>query len=72
MPASKVWKTYREQSLRFAREVFNVTNSVRFDTSAVSSLGGLNTQVTSGAGFGIYSSQLVQSRKRQFSLRYDF
>ncbi|HYK34872.1 TonB-dependent receptor [Alloacidobacterium sp.] len=69
---SKSWKTFREQSLHFSWEVFNVSNSARFDTSAISSLGGLNTQVTSGAGFGIYSSQLVQSRKQQFSLRYDF
>ncbi|MCL6464355.1 MAG: carboxypeptidase-like regulatory domain-containing protein [Acidobacterium ailaaui] len=69
---AKTWKTVHEQSLHFAWEVFNVTNSARFDTSAVSSLGGLNIQVTSGAGFGIYSSTLVQSRKQQFSLRYDF
>lgn len=69
---AKTWKTFREQSLHFAWEVFNVSNSARFDTSAVSSLGGLNIQVTSGAGFGIYSSSLVQSRKQQFSLRYDF
>ncbi len=69
---SKVWHTYRDSTLRFAWEVFNVTNTPRFDTSPVSSLGGLNTQVTSGAGFGVYSSELVQSRKQQFSLRYDF
>ena len=69
---SKVWKTFHDQTLRFAWEVFNVTNSSRFDTSPVSSLGGLNPIVTSGAGFGIYSSELVQSRKQQFSLRYDF
>src|SRR5579875_1938464 len=62
---AKTWKTVHEQSLHFAWEVFNVTNSARFDTSAVSSLGGLNIQVTSGAGFGIYSSTLVQSRKQQ-------
>lgn len=68
----KVWRTYRAQTLRFGWEVFNVTNSSRFDTSAISSVGGLNTQVTSGAGFGIYSSSLVQTRKQQFSLRYDF
>lgn len=69
---SKVWKTYKDQTLRFAWEVFNVTNTSRFDTSPVSTNGGLNIQVTSGAGFGIYSSELVQSRKQQFSLRYDF
>lgn len=69
---AKVWKTHEEQGFRFAWEVFNITNSARFDTNPVSSNGGLNEAVTSGAGFGIYSSQLVQSREQQFSLRYDF
>ena len=69
---SKVWKTFHDQTLRFAWEVFNVSNSSRFDTSPVSSLGGLNTIITGGASFGIYSSTLVQTRKQQFSLRYDF
>jgi hypothetical protein len=69
---AKIWHTYRDQDLRFAWEVFNVTNTARFDTNAISSLGGLNNVVTSGPAFGIYSSELVQSRKQQFSLRYDF
>ncbi|MGC1872490.1 MAG: carboxypeptidase-like regulatory domain-containing protein [Acidobacteriaceae bacterium] len=69
---SKVWKTFHNQTLRFAWEVFNAPNSSRFDTSPVSSLGGLNTQITGGASFGVYSSSLVQTRKQQFSLRYDF
>jgi hypothetical protein len=69
---AKIWHTYRDQTLRFAWEVFNVTNTARFDTNTISSLGGLNNVVTSGPAFGIYSSELVQSRKQQFSLRYDF
>jgi hypothetical protein len=69
---AKIWKTHEDQALRFSWEVFNITNSARFDTSPISSNGGLNEAVTSGAGFGIYSSQLVQSREQQFSLRYDF
>lgn len=69
---SKTWKTFHEQSLHLAWEVFNVSNSARFDTSSVTQYGGLNTQVTSGEGFGIYSNMLVQPRKQQFSLRYDF
>jgi hypothetical protein len=69
---SKVWKTFHDQTLRFAWEVFNVSNTSRFDTNPVSSLGGLNTIVTGGASFGVYSSSLVQTRKQQFSLRYDF
>ncbi|HEX4019844.1 MAG TPA: carboxypeptidase-like regulatory domain-containing protein [Acidobacteriaceae bacterium] len=69
---SKVWRTYRTQTLRFAWEVFNVSNSSRFDTNPISSLGGLNNIVSGGPAFGIYSHQLVQSRKQQFSFRYDF
>lgn len=69
---SKTLKTFKEQALRFSWEVFNVSNSSRFDTSAISALGGLNNEVTTGQGFGVYSHQLVQSRKQQFSLRYDF
>jgi hypothetical protein len=69
---AKAWKIREGSAFRFAWEVFNITNSARFDTSPISSNGGLNTAVTSGAAFGIYNSQLVQSRKQQFSLRYDF
>ena len=69
---AKAWKIHEEHTVRFAWEVFNVSNSSRFDTSAISALGGLNNVVTSGQGFGVYSHQLVQSRKQQFSLRYDF
>ena len=69
---AKILKTREGQALRFSWEVFNVSNTSRFDTSAISALGGLNNTVTSGEGFGVYSHQLVQSRKQQFSLRYDF
>jgi hypothetical protein len=69
---AKILKTREGQTLRFSWEVFNVSNSARFDTSVISALGGLNNVVTSGEGFGVYSHQLVQSRKQQFSLRYDF
>jgi len=69
---AKVLKTREGQTLRFSWEVFNVSNTARFDTSVISALGGLNNTITSGQGFGVYSHQLVQSRKQQFSLRYDF
>jgi hypothetical protein len=58
-------------NLKFAWEIFNATNSVRFDTNAVSSLGGLNTQLTSGT-LGQYSSTLTVPRVQQFSLRFTF
>jgi hypothetical protein len=69
---AKILKTHEWQALRFSWEVFNVSNSARFDTSPISALGGLNHTVTSGEWFGVYSHQLVQWRKQQFSLRYDF
>ena len=68
---AKIWLLPRGESVRFDWEVFNATNSVRFDDSPVSSFGGLNEQLESGT-LGIYSSLLKQSRKQQFSLRYSF
>ena len=47
----------------FAWEVFNVSNSVRFN--------GLTTNLTSGS-LGNYSSTLTTARRQQFSLRYQF
>ena len=51
------------QVAQFAWEVFNVTNSVRFNS--------LTTNLTSTT-LGNYSSTLTTSRRMQFSLRYDF
>jgi hypothetical protein len=62
----KVFKTFREQQLKFAWEVFNVTNSVRFDPNSVSN------NPYAGASFGRYSALLTQSRRMQFALRYSF
>lgn len=68
---AKVWTLPKGESIRFDWEVFNATNSVRFDDSPVSSFGGLGNQLTSGT-LGVYSSLLTLSRKQQFSLRYSF
>jgi hypothetical protein len=68
---TKSWKIREDMALKFAWEVFNATNSVRFDTSPVSSFGGLNGQITSGT-LGQYSSTLTRPRVQQFSLRYSF
>lgn len=65
---TKTWKLYRENTLMLAWDVFNVTNSVRFDTSGSSLNGGL----TSGSSFGLYSRTLTAPRVQQFSLRYAF
>ena len=52
--------------VQFRWEVFNVTNSVRFDPfSASANLGNLGS-------FGKYTDTLTLPRVMQFALRYDF
>jgi hypothetical protein len=63
----KEWAITEQQKVKFAWEVFNVTNSVRFD--AANSSNGFDL---SSSGFGVYSSTLTKPRVMQFSLRYSF
>ena len=63
----KAWKITESQTLKFTWEVFNVTNSVRFDTNPNS----LSNLYGTGS-LGDYSATLSEPRKMQFSLRYDF
>jgi hypothetical protein len=65
---SKMWNVTEGKTLRFAWDVFNVTNSVRFD-AAGSLIGQTLTNIT---GFGIYNTQLTQPRVMQYSLRFAF
>jgi hypothetical protein len=62
---SKTWKIREYGNLKFAWEVYNVTNSVRFDPAFIGS--GLT-----GGNLGIASSLLTVPRRMQFSLRFDF
>jgi hypothetical protein len=62
---SKTWKLGELGALKFAWEVYNVTNTVRFDPASIGS--GLT-----GGNLGVASSLLTQPRRMQFSLRYDF
>jgi hypothetical protein len=63
---AKGWALGDYGKLKFAWEVYNVTNTVRFDPFQI---GG---QLTAG-NLGIASSPtLTQPRRMQFSLRYDF
>lgn len=64
----KSWKVAEAQDLTFDWEVFNVTNSVRFDVNPVTSL---KNAVGSG-NLGAYTSTLSQARVQQLSLRYSF
>lgn len=64
----KSWKITEKQSFKFDWEVFNVTNSVRFDCNPTTSL-----QNSVGKGsLGAYSRTLSVPRVQQFSLRYSF
>ena len=64
---SKSWSIREGTSLKFAWEVFNVTNSVRFDTNPNSLDDGLTT-----GSLGVYSALLTAPRVQQFSLRFAF
>lgn len=62
---SKSWKLGEFGALKFAWEVYNVTNTVRFDPASISG------QLTGGS-LGIADRLLSVPRRMQFSLRYDF
>jgi hypothetical protein len=65
---SKMWNVTEDKTLRFSWEVFNVTNSVRFD--AAGSL--IGQSLVSITGFGIFNTQLTSPRVMQYSLRFAF
>jgi len=62
---SKVWSVKELARIKLAWEVYNVTNTPRFNTYS------LNTGLTSGT-LGAYSSTLTTYRRMQFGLRVDF
>ncbi len=62
---TKSWKLREYGALKFAWEVYNVTNAVRFDPASIDS------GLTDGS-LGIASKLLTAPRRMQFSLRYDF
>lgn len=62
---SKSWKLGEFGALKFAWEVYNVTNTARFDPFSI------GNQLT-GGNLGVASALLTSPRRMQFSLRYDF
>jgi hypothetical protein len=64
---AKTWSLHEELKLKFAAEVYNIANTVRFDDSPINLNGGL----TSGT-FGAYGGMLSTYRRMQFGLRLDF
>jgi hypothetical protein len=65
---AKTFKITESQGVKFAWEVFNITNSARFDVNPNNSL---TTTLTEGT-LGNYSATYTKPRVMQFSLRYDF
>ena len=64
-------------TLKFAWETYNVTNTVRFDPAAIGSgltsgTLGIASPITNTVGIPINPGVLVEPRRMQFSLRYDF
>ncbi len=68
MGLSKTWNFSETKLVRFGWEVFNVTNSVRFD--AAGSL--INQDLVDITGFGKFNQMLTSPRVMQFELRFAF
>jgi hypothetical protein len=64
------WKD--THSLQFRWEVFNVTNSVRFDVQSANAFEGGSLANGNSANFGNFSGTLTNPRIMQFALRYEF
>ena len=65
---NKTWRPVERVAVKFDWEVFNVTNTPRFDVNPNTSL-----QSVWGSGdFGVYSNILGRPRIQQFSLRASF
>ena len=67
---SKSFRTFREQSFMLKVEIFNTSNSPRFNVLNTAN----NAQNTNGAStrFGVYTNLLNQPRQMQFSGKYTF
>ena len=61
---AKTWKIREYGDLKFAWEVYNVTNAVGFDPASIGA--------TYGGNLGIASTLLTTPRRMQFCLRFDF
>jgi hypothetical protein len=64
---SKSWRLTERVGLKFAAEAYNITNTIRFDTSP----NGLDA-ATASPLLGVYSQPLSTYRRMQFGLRLDF
>jgi len=67
---SKLWHTTENQTLKFAWEMFNITNTPRFDVGTMQLNG--NNNLANVTSFGNFSSTLSNPRVMEFALRYSF
>ena len=71
---AKRWKMpwSEKHSLQFRWEVFNITNSVRFDVQSASASTGGGLENGNSTNFGNFSGTLTNPRIMQLALRYEF
>jgi hypothetical protein len=69
MGLAKEWKITERQNLRFSWEVFNVTNSVRFDAGNIQNV---NNYTDYNPSFGNFINTLFKPRIMQLGARYTF
>jgi hypothetical protein len=67
---AKIWNISEHQLVRFSWDVFNVTNTPRFDVGSMQNTG--NNSVASGSTFGEFTKTMTLPRVMQFALRYSF
>ncbi|MFZ0420539.1 MAG: carboxypeptidase-like regulatory domain-containing protein [Candidatus Sulfotelmatobacter sp.] len=67
---AKTWPITESQFVKFSWQMFNVTNSARFDVGTMSLNG--NNSLSSSSSFGNFSSTLSNPRVMEFGLRYTF
>jgi hypothetical protein len=66
----KSWDLTERAKLAFGFDVYNLTNSVRFDVGSITYSG--NAAIDSGSAFGNFESLLTQNRRIEISLRLSF
>jgi hypothetical protein len=71
----KSWNISESQAVKFSWEIFNLTNTTRFDVGSLQAFGndgGGNISFINGVSFGKFASTLTKPRVMQFALRYRF
>jgi len=67
---SKGWNITESQTLKFTWEMFNATNTPRFDVGTMQL--NANNSLSNVTSFGNFSSTLSNPRVMEFALRYSF